>query len=747
MGVVNVSVSSLWRGGRSLAGAGAALLVLVGALAAAGPAHAAGGAPGTVGGNSAISGSPPPDVVAASSAPGSRWRPEAATYGAAADNDIAVTMSDGTVLRVNVVYPTDPKTGQEAAGPFPVLLTQTPYGKGSGPSAGTAGGADTYLVERGYIEVIADVRGTGDSGGTWGIFDPIQTQDSVTLIRWCAQLAHSAGVVGTYGASYLGINQILAAGAVGKNSPLKAIFPVVAADDIYRDTSFMGGILDAEFDEVYLGLTGALNATNPLTDQLEYPDPAALTPVELAHQQALQSYYAAQTTNILTDGDEAYDGTYWQQRAPRNVLAAVVSNGIPAYLVGGEYDIFQRGEPLNYAGLQNAYDGRPVTAAMSPTQPVTGRYQVLIGPWTHLVASLVDYDSLELEWFDTWLKGEDTGMATTPTPVHVYDLGTGSYVETGHYPYTGSDATRLYLSAASSGTAPLSTNDGTLSPTAPTSGGSDTMVWLPAASPCKRSIDQWSMGAGVVAAQEAGVSGAPCLTDDSSSTAGPGSLTYTTAPFTTARTLGGPSDLTIYATSTAADTEWTAELEDVAPDGAAKPLTEGALLGRYRAVTPDLSWYTTTGQLLLAYHPYTQASAEPVSSGAITRYDIEIFPTYATIPAGDRLRVTLASSDAPHLSATPPQQTALVGGIYQVQHTLTAPSALEVMLSRPSPIPAGGPPISTRAPAAAGSVPAGTPTGTTLPATGADAALTVAGLLLLCVGLATRLIRRQIDDR
>jgi uncharacterized protein len=255
----------------------------------------------------------------------------------------------------------------------------------------------------------------------------------------------------------------------------------------------------------------------------------------------------------------------------------------------------------------------------------------------------------------------------------------------------------------------------------------------------------------VVAAQEAGVSGAPCLTDDSTSTVGPGSLTYTTAPFTTARTLGGPSDLTLYATSTTADAEFTAELEDVAPDGTAKPLTEGALLGSYRAVTPGLSWYTSTGQLLLPYHPYTQASAEAVSTGSVTSYDIEIFPTYATIPAGDRLRVTIASSDAPHLLATPPQQTSLVGGVYQVQRTATAPSALEVMLSGPSPTPAAGSPTSapasTPGAAAAGPLSAPSPTGTSLPDTGADAALTVAGLLLLCAGLATRAIRRQLQDR
>src|SRR5205823_5021314 len=175
-------------------------------------------------------------------------------------------MRDGTVLRVNVIYPTDPKTGKVANGRFPVLLTQTPYGKGSGgsstpgsaqePAAGAAtGGANNYLAQRGYIEVVSDVRGTGDSEGSWGIFDPAQTSDSVTLVKWAARLPHSNGRVGTYGPSYLGINQMLLAGAVGTHSPLKAIFPIVAATDLYRDTSFMGGLIDTEFDEAYLGLT------------------------------------------------------------------------------------------------------------------------------------------------------------------------------------------------------------------------------------------------------------------------------------------------------------------------------------------------------------------------------------------------------------------------------------------------------------------------------------------------------------
>src|SRR5581483_6612708 len=223
----------------------------------------------------------PPDVISASAAPGSRWTPEKAVYGSASINDIAVTGADGTTIRVNEIYPTT-ASGQPATGPFPVLLTMTPYCKGQGgsstpgsaaaPSGGSAtGGADNYLVQRGYIEVVEDVRGTGDSNGSWGLFDPIQQRDAIKVLHWAAHLPHSNGKVGTYGPSYLGIDQLLLAGAVGRHSPLKAIFPMVSANDIYRDTSFMGGLLDFEFSETYLGLTGADNTTNPLGDAASDP--------------------------------------------------------------------------------------------------------------------------------------------------------------------------------------------------------------------------------------------------------------------------------------------------------------------------------------------------------------------------------------------------------------------------------------------------------------------------------------------
>jgi len=641
----------------------------------------------------------PSEVIAASAAPGSRWTAEKASYGTASTNDIAVKGAGGTTIRVNEIYPTT-SSGQPAKGPFPVLLTMTPYGKGQGGSSSPGssatastssptGGADNYLVQRGYIEVVEDVRGTGDSNGSWGLFDPVQQRDAIRVLNWAAHLPHSNGKVGTYGPSYLGIDQLLLAGAVGRHSPLKAIFPMVPANDIYRDTSFMGGLLDFEFAETYLGLTGTLNTVNPVGDAAS--DPALLADlagIEADHANGLASYHAAQTENILAGGPEAYDGSYWQARNPENVLARIAANHIPAYMVGGEFDIFQNGEPLNYAELQNAWAGRGTTGPMQPGQRTTGRYQLIVGPWEHINGSSVNVDPLELEWFDTWLKGERTGMARTPTPLHYYDLGSGRFDETSTYPFTGATPRRLYFGAggtltpsapaagATSGSSPI---PGLPAPTLPT-GQSDTVVWSPTGVPCGRPIDQWAMGGLSIPAGSAGFL-APCATDDRPSQAGPWTTSYTTAPFAHAQTLAGPITATVYASATTSETQLVAELEEVTPDGTSYPVTEGALLGSLRAVNTSRSW-SAGGVTVLPYHPYTQASAKPVTPGQMTEYQIQIFPTLDTIAPGDSLRLTLSTADTPHLTPLPTQLPNLVGGVYTISRSAAAPSSLTVELAK-----------------------------------------------------------------
>jgi putative CocE/NonD family hydrolase len=661
-----------------LAGTGAAL-ASIGAVAVATPAAApAAGNPVT----SAISPELPKSVIRASAARGSHWKPEKAKFGTASHNDLGVTMKDGTVIRANVIYPTK-ANGKAAKGPFPVLLTQTPYGKQQGGSSapGSAstpggetptGGADNYLVQRGFIEVVADVRGTGNSGGSWGLFDPSQTRDGIRLVHWAAKRAHSNGKVGTYGPSYLGINQMLLAGSIGKHSPLKAIFPVVSATDVYRDTSFMGGLLDSEFDVAYLGLTGGLNLVNPVGSALQDPTDqqvlAELGQVEADHANGIATYHAKSTENIVSGGSESFDGKYWHNRQPGALLQHIVANHIPAYLIGGEFDIFQRGEPMNYAGLQNAFDGRPSLRPMTPRQHVSGRYQLIDGPWEHLNGSSVDVDTLELEWFDSWLKGEHTGMAKTKTPLHYYDLGTKKFAETTTYPFTKTTATRLFF------------GDSTLSTTAPAA-GTDTLLWSPAGSPCGRPVDQWAMGGISTPTQGANVS-APCVEDDRGGALPGITKSYTTAPLSHAERLAGPIAATVYLSATTTDTELVAEVEDVAPDGTSRPLTEGALLGSFRAVDGAKSWKAPGGQYLLPFHSYTKASQHPVVPGAVTRDDIEIFPTFATLAAGHSLRITLSTADTPHLTPNSKQLPNLLGGVYTISRGGSHASSLEVPLQR-----------------------------------------------------------------
>jgi putative CocE/NonD family hydrolase len=625
------------------------------------------------------------DAIAASAAPGHHWTPAAATYGVYRQTDVPVRMADGTVLRADIATPADPDTGKAAAGNFPVLLTQTPYGKDTAGAAGSSAiGIDTYFVKRGYIDVAVDVRGTGDSAGTFTLFDPKQVSDGVALVKWAAKLPHSTGKVGLHGASYLGIDQMLTAGAIGPNSPLKAIFPIVPANDIYRDTAFMGGIPDAEFDLVYLGgLLPVLDLINPVIGAIENPtNLLGAVAVLLQHAANTLDYNALWLLQTYLGGPDSYDNAYWHRRNPGSVLSKIVANRIPAYVVGGEYDLFQRGEPLNYAGLQNAYAGRPVTAPMIEGQKTTGRYQLLDGPFTHGSIGLAgtSLDQLELKWYDTWLRGADTGMAQTPTPLHYYDLGTKRYAETTTYPLTGAVPRTYYFSGKRSGSA-LSQNDGTLSSVKPTATtGADRVSWAPIGSSiCDRSSDQWIIGAFTLVTDQLLPVPAPCFGDDRLGQTGPTALTYTTAPFAKARTLAGPISASIYARADTTETEWVVNVEDVAPDGTSKPLTQGALLGSARALDASRTWQVG-GKTVMPYHPYTKLASVPVTKGALTRYLIEVFPTYSTIAAGHRIRVTVNTTDFPHLMPTPTAILKLLGGTYQVQRTATAPSSITLPL-------------------------------------------------------------------
>ena len=172
-------------------------------------------------------------------------------YGVLAESNVSIPMSDGVVLNAEVHRP-------DAAGRFPVLVTMTPYNGGSG----IIGGANDYFVERGYVHVVVDVRGTGSSEGTWDDLGVREQRDGYELVEWAAGHQWSDGKVGMYGTSYLAITQIFTAAL--RPPHLKAIFPILPMGDGYRDMVFPGGQNNIGFIPFWLVLVSGSALIPPL---------------------------------------------------------------------------------------------------------------------------------------------------------------------------------------------------------------------------------------------------------------------------------------------------------------------------------------------------------------------------------------------------------------------------------------------------------------------------------------------------
>jgi uncharacterized protein len=100
------------------------------------------------------------------------------------DEDVAVPMRDGIELMADVYRPSTP-------GRYPVLVAASPYPRQiqnlGAPFGFVEAGASDFFVPRGYVHVIANCRGTGGSGGTFGFFDNQERRDMYDLIEWAAQ--------------------------------------------------------------------------------------------------------------------------------------------------------------------------------------------------------------------------------------------------------------------------------------------------------------------------------------------------------------------------------------------------------------------------------------------------------------------------------------------------------------------------------------------------------------------------------
>ena len=574
-------------------------------------------------------------------------------FGSHLVKDVSVKMSDGVVLEADVYYPSDPATGAPAAGKFPVVLSQTPYGKRSATTTQSFGeyGGDgyfPYLVKRGYINVIVDVRGTGSSQGQFGLFSKRDARDGAELVRWAAGLERSSGKVGAAGYSYPGLNQIHTAAALGRGSPLKAIVPSAAGIDLYRDLAFGGGVPNAVFAGGWSGLRSTM-ITAPPDDPTKNPLDTLLGRVK--RMEGFVGLDADLYTEIENGGPRAYDTAFWRERSPVSKLEGVVRNRVPALMITGWFDVYQRGVLLNYTALQNAWAKRPLFGPMRRNQRATPRYQIVQGPWFHNPVGMGEWiGQIHLEWFDRWLRGQRTRLTSTRKPLHAYELNGGRWIDAGAYPLARTRVRTLYF------------GDGALSPRRPSSGGPDRLVWTAAASPCNRHPDQWSTGFGGFISAWAGQPVNPCAQDDSTTQAG--ALTYTTRPFSRDTTLAGPVSAGIRMAASSTDSTLVATLQDIGPDGRSYPLTTGALLGSLRMLDRRASW-RHDGKLVLPVHPYTRASRRSLTPGRIETHHIEVPPVFARLRKGHRLRLTLSTSVS-HLAPTAAQLPGLAGGVYQV---------------------------------------------------------------------------------
>jgi hypothetical protein len=297
------------------------------------------------------------------------------------------TMRDGVKLAANVFKPS-------GAGPWPVVMTRTPYLKdgridrehdpdGSKMRANLVKQAKHY-TDAGYVFVLQDVRGKGRSQGFYAAFEN-DVEDGYDSVEWAAKQPWSNGRIGLSGGSAMGITSNEAAMAAPPH--LMAAYVVVAPYDLGKN-SYINGVLK---EKDTLGWMKGQGVSDEVLDQ--------------------------QRRRVADD-------IFWNRNA-MSVNRKYIQ--IPIYNVGGWYDIFNHGNISNFEYLQN-----------EGAKGARGNQKLLMGPFGHGPLSgdleYPGFDRLnlqgdqEIRWFDHWLKGIDNGIMAEP-PVSFFMMGPA---EKGH---------------------------------------------------------------------------------------------------------------------------------------------------------------------------------------------------------------------------------------------------------------------------------------------------------------------------
>ncbi len=524
------------------------------------------------------------------------------SYEVTIEHNVTAKMRDGVVLRADVYRP-------KADGKFPVLLQRTPYNKTNGVTFGLQAAA------RGFVVIFQDVRGRYSSEGEWYTFKN-EPDDGYDSVEWAAALPYSNGKVGMFGGSYVGATQMLA--AIAHPPHLAGICPVVTASNYHDGWTYQGGAFEQWFNESWTsGLAqdtfnrAVQKDTNALVGMWklplnEYPLfnlPDAAAGVSSASQ--LAPYF------IDWLAHPSYDD-YWK---PVSIEEHFADIHVPALTVAAWYDIFQGGSLRNYVGIREhggagARTGQRLLVAIGG-HAGEGRKigDVDFGP----AAAQFDEDQVTLDWYEFLFKGIQNEFAKEK-PVKIFVMGKNEWREEDNWPLARAKSTRYFLHSA--GGANSLRGNGGLSTAAPKTETADHYVYDPA-NPVPTvggplCCDSWHLGPGprdqrVVESRE-------------------DVLIYSTPAFAEDTEVTGPISLELFANSSAVDTDFTAKLVDVSPDGFARNLTEGILRARYRD---------------------SQEKPTLMNPGQVYRFTIDLWSTSNVFLKGHTLRLEVSSSNFP----------------------------------------------------------------------------------------------------
>ena len=514
-------------------------------------------------------------------------------YRVKAEFDVKVPMRDGVLLSTDVYRP-------DTTGRFPVLLMRTPYNNFD-PATGY------WFAARGYAVVLQDVRGKCDSDGE---FYPLANEaaDGYDTQTWCGTRQWSNGKVGTFGGSYVGATQWLAATLT--NPHLICMFPTVAASDYYRHWIYNGGAFALSFNTMWGALSVSARVGQDMDAQpLDWDGLFRSLPVgdipSLIGRDV--PWYADWLQHPLFDD-------YWKKL---RVAARYGQIKAPAFNLGGWYDVFVEGTLENFTGMR--FRGGSQEAR-------TGQ-RLLIGPWFHTSSArtelgqiefgaqaAVDGRALQLRWFDYWLKGISNGVQSDP-PVRLFIMGENRYRDFDSWPPKGIQQQEYYFHSRR-GANSLS-GDGTLDTSAPRGDErADSYTYDP-------SNPVPTLG-GNDCCRETIVTQGPY--DQRPVERRDDVLLYTSAPVDKPLTVVGPLAVKLWASSSASNTDFTAKLVDVYPDGRAINISSGILRAPLR--NGFETW-------------------EELTPGKPYELTIKLRPTANIFLPGHRIRVEISSSNFP----------------------------------------------------------------------------------------------------